>query len=763
MLRRIAVALLLLPLAVFANNTDHLDQKKLFQKAAPAVVLIYQYKFNTKGEVIGVHFGTGSIIRSDGVILTNAHVVGKAKWVYVLLKNKEKILAKNIFIYIAKNRKNALIAKVIARFPEKDIALLKLPGQYNHFPTIPLGDSDKVSAGDEVVVIGHPRGLVWSLTKGIVSSNRGDIQTDAAINPGNSGGPLLNSQGEIIGVNSYVLENAENIGFARPINMVKKLLKQSLITLSPQPHKNTSPSSPKSTLKRALRAILLHQYALVSGKKIKKNVGKFFAENALQKDVELVLRFRHIAQHAPQIVKVQVQGPKATITLVYSRPNQKNSTPSYQKVDIVMKLNKGTWKIIQLGQPQPHSKTIPYAQKTPTPSNTPPRQKPISTPPSTKPTPPINPSTLKTKQQLKSLLAKLWQAVETEDYPTYLSLFHLPAFTPTSDIILAVYGPNGKLARIETDSGRLLPLNSEGWSAAGSWALARNKLYITSKASGKLYQILPYSGREKVISQQGWKYISHLTSIGENLFAINPRLKLIFAFHPAKYQLRKIAIGYQEVGAFVPLNDKIYITSRITGRLYELNPLTGKEKILQQKGWQEIRTGCAFQGKLYLLSRNSGNIYEINPITGQERVVSSGWQNAISMRASQKEIYLAAPNGNIYQLHPLTGIHKLICKNLPHLRKIIVFSPQQWTQILLLEELFSYLQTIVQNGEIRHTSLKISTSKSIILCSAKISLPQKPAKSSLVNLTLTIQNQKITQVQFQFSSNGKKQVVNFGR
>jgi len=161
--------------------------------------------------------GSGFFIDGEGHILTNNHVVESAKTVRVILHNGEE-----------------LDAQVVGTDPQNDMALLKVnTGETGKITFLPMGNSDNVRPGQMAVAMGSPYGLEGSITVGIVSglgrslpsdSSRtivDVIQTDAAINPGNSGGPLLNSKGEVIGINTAIEANASSIGFAIPINMAK--------------------------------------------------------------------------------------------------------------------------------------------------------------------------------------------------------------------------------------------------------------------------------------------------------------------------------------------------------------------------------------------------------------------------------------------------------------------------------------------------------------------------------------------------------------
>lgn len=163
--------------------------------------------------------GTGFLISSDGYIITNQHVIDGADKITVQVPSK----------------KSKLTAKVVGQDYELDLAVLKIDG--TGYPTLSLGNSDKMRVGDGVVAIGEPYGLDHTVTTGVVSAKgrpvtienrnyKNLIQTDAAINPGNSGGPLLNMSGQVIGINTAVNAQAQGIGFAIPINTVNDVLSQ---------------------------------------------------------------------------------------------------------------------------------------------------------------------------------------------------------------------------------------------------------------------------------------------------------------------------------------------------------------------------------------------------------------------------------------------------------------------------------------------------------------------------------------------------------
>jgi serine protease Do len=180
-----------------------------------------QYRQNgtQKKEVGG---GTGFVISPDGLILTNKHVVEDASADYTVLFNDGAKVP----------------AKVLARDPVEDVAVIKV--EKSGLKALPLGDSSGLAAGQFVIAIGNALGefqntvsfgVISGLNRNIVAGSnggqnnediRGVIQTDAAINPGNSGGPLLNLNGEVIGINTAIVLDAQNLGFAIPVNKAKK-------------------------------------------------------------------------------------------------------------------------------------------------------------------------------------------------------------------------------------------------------------------------------------------------------------------------------------------------------------------------------------------------------------------------------------------------------------------------------------------------------------------------------------------------------------
>lgn len=164
--------------------------------------------------------GSGFIINTDGQILTNAHVVEGADRVSVILKDGR-----------------TLEGKVLGSDPVTDVAVVKITA--DKLPRVELGDSDSLKPGEWAIAIGNPLGLDNTVTTGIISATGRSssqvgvpdkrvqfIQTDAAINPGNSGGPLLNASGQVIGMNTAIIQGAQGLGFSIPINTAQRIANQ---------------------------------------------------------------------------------------------------------------------------------------------------------------------------------------------------------------------------------------------------------------------------------------------------------------------------------------------------------------------------------------------------------------------------------------------------------------------------------------------------------------------------------------------------------
>ena len=192
------------------RTTEEQSVIKVVKTVSPAVVLIRT----------GSGLGTGVVIDGkQGLILTNAHVVGRNRQVNVRLKSARE-----------------LTGQVLGVDRDIDIAVVKVSSAIA-LPAAVLGDSDRIDVGQTAIAIGNPLGLEQSVTSGVVSAvnrrlsekqEQGFIQTDAAINPGNSGGPLVDSQGRVIGINTAVLrvDGAEGLGLAIPINVARDYSKR---------------------------------------------------------------------------------------------------------------------------------------------------------------------------------------------------------------------------------------------------------------------------------------------------------------------------------------------------------------------------------------------------------------------------------------------------------------------------------------------------------------------------------------------------------
>lgn len=210
-------------------TSDEANSTEIFAKASPAVVFVTssalrRNRFTLNITEIPRGAGSGFVWNEDGLIVTNFHVIAGADKLTVSI-----------------HERGDFEAEVVGVAPERDLAVLRLLDPPENLITLPLGDSSELSVGRKVLAIGNPFGLDTTLTVGVVSaldreiqspSNRrisGVIQTDAAINPGNSGGPLLNSLGQLIGVNTAIYSPSgasAGIGFAIPVNTVKEVVPQ---------------------------------------------------------------------------------------------------------------------------------------------------------------------------------------------------------------------------------------------------------------------------------------------------------------------------------------------------------------------------------------------------------------------------------------------------------------------------------------------------------------------------------------------------------
>jgi serine protease Do len=212
----------------------------LVARVRPAVVKILTTSYvpgdPSRPGLLATQHGSGSgvLVSEDGYVITNAHVVAGARRVQVILAppGTEPAAPKSIL----KTPGRMLGAQVVGVDQESDIALLKLVE--TGLPFLPLGDSEALRQGQIVIALGSPLGLEGSVTLGVVSAVARQvkpddrmvyIQTDTPINPGNSGGPLLDAEGHVVGINSFILTQSggsEGIGFAAPSNIVRTVFEQ---------------------------------------------------------------------------------------------------------------------------------------------------------------------------------------------------------------------------------------------------------------------------------------------------------------------------------------------------------------------------------------------------------------------------------------------------------------------------------------------------------------------------------------------------------
>jgi len=210
--------LLAIPQPAFAQQACTESLASLYERVSPSVVSIQVTKINKakpqrRFETV---VGSGVVIERDGHVLTNAHVVDGAASLSITLDSGTRTPA-----------------RVLGMDTVTDLALLRIETP-SPLPAARLGDSSALNVGDEVVAIGNPMGLEQTMTRGIVSglnrilpglAEQPMIQTDAPINPGNSGGPLVDRCGSVVGINTFISEEANSIGFALPINAGKAILR----------------------------------------------------------------------------------------------------------------------------------------------------------------------------------------------------------------------------------------------------------------------------------------------------------------------------------------------------------------------------------------------------------------------------------------------------------------------------------------------------------------------------------------------------------
>ena len=211
------------------KTEDEANSTEIYQKASPAVVhvtstALRRSLFNRNVTEVPQGSGSGFVWDKNGLVVTNYHVIHNAQRLIIELQDQSQ-----------------WEAQVIGLAPEKDLAVLRIEAPETALYPLPVGDSSELEVGRKVLAIGNPFGLDTTLTTGVVSALgreidapnnrriRNVIQTDAAINPGNSGGPLLNSLGQLVGVNTAIYSPSgasAGIGFAIPVNTVKEVVPQ---------------------------------------------------------------------------------------------------------------------------------------------------------------------------------------------------------------------------------------------------------------------------------------------------------------------------------------------------------------------------------------------------------------------------------------------------------------------------------------------------------------------------------------------------------
>jgi putative serine protease PepD len=199
------------------TSTGALDIQGILAKVQPSVVAIHTNSNSTQGVFSGA--GSGIVLSADGLVLTNAHVIGRASEITVVLSDGSEHPA-----------------ALVGSSPDDDLAVIKVEGVAD-LVAAELVESDDLRVGDEVIAIGNALNLGGepTVTRGIVSATdrdlttqgvtlQGLIQTDAAINPGNSGGPLVNAAGQVVGVNTAIVADAQNLGFSIAIDRARSII-----------------------------------------------------------------------------------------------------------------------------------------------------------------------------------------------------------------------------------------------------------------------------------------------------------------------------------------------------------------------------------------------------------------------------------------------------------------------------------------------------------------------------------------------------------
>lgn len=299
--------------------------------------------------------GSGVIISPDGYIITNNHVIDGATELEVTLNNNDKYSA-----------------KIIGTDPQTDIALIKIDGK--DFSHVPFGDSDKLKVGEWVIAVGNPFNLTSTVTKGIVSAKaRGNIgggsnsiqsfiQTDAAINPGNSGGALVNTKGELVGINTAIYSQTGNFagyGFAVPISIAGKVaadlkefgtVQRAMLGISIMDINRAKEIDPAMSRNRQEREELEQTKALVKDIKLNNGVlvAGFSDDNSPAKqsgikEGDIIVAINGISTPTTSILQEQISRfrPGDKVKVEIDRYGKKES------FDIILKNNEGTTTIVK--------------------------------------------------------------------------------------------------------------------------------------------------------------------------------------------------------------------------------------------------------------------------------------------------------------------------------------------------------------------------------------------------------------------------------
>ena len=243
------VAIAVTSLILVSRDARAMSKADVFARCAPATILLI-----TTGPE-GMASGSGAIVDPVGYAVTNYHVVsgahGPASLVAYLYDAKEGVAADSLGELVRTRR--GMPATIVRIDAENDLALVRLPARSGGYPTVSWGDASKLRTGQDVVAIGSPRELPWTLTQGSISAIRKtNIQTDAAINHGNSGGPLLDLEGRLIGVitSKRAQESDEALAFARPVGVVRAFVEGKTSTadaLAVRPRRPDAPTPKGST------------------------------------------------------------------------------------------------------------------------------------------------------------------------------------------------------------------------------------------------------------------------------------------------------------------------------------------------------------------------------------------------------------------------------------------------------------------------------------------------------------------------------------